>query len=312
MAEARTAAGWPVLEWNDWKDTMAGLHMATQIVGKTRLALTPRQNHWWNVPLYVNPRGLTTSGIPYRGGELEIQFDFERHLVELRMSRGKWAVVRLNARPVAEFFAEYMWALEGLGVDANIWPMPVEVAQPVRFDRDTAMRPYDESAVEQLHRVLMRVDRALKQFATGFQGKISPVHFFWGSFDLCCTRFSGRRAGGPPKSDPVQQEAYSHEVISAGWWPGNGGYGAAAFYCYAAPVPEGLAARQVRPGAWDAALGEFILTSSDVCGSTDPDAALMSFLETTYAAGAEAAGWDRQALDRPVATAPNASPSRAR
>jgi hypothetical protein len=182
--------------------------------------------------------------------------------------------------------------------------MPVEVAAPVRFDLDEANASYDRAAVERFHQVLMRVDAALKRFATGFQGKISPVHFFWGSFDLCCTRFSGRLAGGPPRPDRVQQEAYSHEVISAGWWPGNGGFGEAAFYCYAAPVPEGLAGKPVRPGAWDAALGEFILPYDEVRTAESPENALMEFLESSYAAGADAAGWDRAALDRPMATAP--------
>jgi hypothetical protein len=197
-----------------------------------------------------------------------------------------------------------MWALASLGVEAKIWPMPQEVADPVRFDLDTAARPYDEDAVRRLHQVLTRVDALLKRFATGFQGKISPVHFFWGAFDLCCTRFSGRVAGGPPRPDRIQQEAYSHEVISAGWWPGNGGYGEAAFYCYAAPVPAGLAEKAVRPGAWGAALGEFILKYDEVRGSSAPDDAVMGFLETTYAAGADAAKWDRKALERPVARAP--------
>jgi hypothetical protein len=298
------SAGWPGLEWETWKDTADTLHMWTQVVGKTRLALTPLQNHWWNVPLYVSARGLTTSAMPWRGDVLEVEFDFHKHVVELRLSSGVRAEVELRPRSVASFYAEYMRALAGLGVEAKIWPMPVEVAAPVRFDLDTSHAAYDRGAVERFHQVLMRVDALLKRFATGFQGKISPVHFFWGSFDLCCTRFSGRVASGPPRPDRMQQEAYSHEVISAGWWPGNGGYGAAAFYCYAAPVPEGLAGKPVRPGAWDAALGEFILKYDEVRKAEDPERAVMEFLETTYATGADAAGWDRKALERPVATAP--------
>jgi hypothetical protein len=298
------AASWPELEWADWKETADTLHMWSQIVGKTRLALTPLQNHWWNVPLYVSARGLTTSAMPWRGDVVEIEFDFRKHLLELRMGSGKRAAVELRPRTVADFYGEYRWALAGLGVEAKIWPMPVEVPAPIRFDQDTQHASYDPAAVARFHQVLMRVDALLKRFSTGFQGKISPVHFFWGSFDLAVTRFSGRPAAGPPRPDKMQQEAYCDEVISAGWWPGNGGYGAAAFYCYAAPVPAGLAEKPVRPGAWDAALGEFILKYDEARASASPEDAVMSFLETTYAAGANAAKWDRKALERPIATAP--------
>ena len=295
---------WPELEWDGWKDTQWLLHMAAQMVGKTRLALTPMQNHWWNVPLYVSARGLTTSAMPWRGDVLEIEFDLHAHVLELRMSTGAAVRMALGPRSVADLWAEYTAALETLGVKAEIWPVPVEVAAPVRFDLDTGVRPYDDGAVERLHRVLMRVDAVLRRFATGFQGKISPVHFFWGSFDLCCTRFSGRVAGGPPRADKVQREAYSHEVISAGWWPGNGGYGRAAFYCYAAPVPQGLAGARVSAGGWDAALGEFLLDYDEVRREASAGDVLLGFLETTYAAGADAAKWDRKALERPMATAP--------
>jgi hypothetical protein len=302
MADAK--AGWPELAWDAWKDTATTLHMWTQVVGKTRLALTPMQNHWWNVPLYVSARGLTTSAMPWRGDVLEVEFDFISHVVRMRMGSGTEAAVELRARSVADFYAEYMDTLRGLGVEAKIWPMPVEVAAPVRFDLDTANASYDRDAVTRFHQVLMRVDAILKRFSTGFQGKISPVHFFWGSFDLAVTRFSGRPCAGPPKPDPMQQEAYSHEVISAGFWPGNGGYGEAAFYCYVAPVPEGLAGKAVRPGAWDAGLGEFILRYDEARRAASPEDAVMEFLESTYVAGADAAGWDRKALERPVASAP--------
>jgi len=301
MAEAK---GWPELEWNTWKDTCDTLHLWTQMVGKTRLALTPLQNHWWNVPLYVSARGLTTSAMPWRGDVVEIEFDFVEHVLELRNCRG--ATIRMPLEPctVADFWAEYQQALKALGIEAKIWPMPVEVAAPIRFDLDTQHASYDRAAVERFHQALMRIDPLLKRFSTGFQGKISPVHFFWGSFDLAVTRFSGRVASGPPRPDRMQQEAYSHEVISAGFWPGNGGYGAAAFYCYAAPVPEGLAGKPVKPGAWDAALGEFILKYDEVRLAPSPEDVVMCFLETTYAAGADAAKWDRKALERAVAEAP--------
>ena len=294
---------WSRLEWQQWKNTADTLHMWTQIVGKTRLMRTPLQNHWWNVPLYVSARGLTTTAMPCKGELLEIEFDFLEHVLELRMSTGRREQIALRPRTVAAFYAEYMSALAEIGAKTKIWPMPVEVADPVRFDRDTAHATYDSEAVERFHRVLGNVDRVLKRFATGFQGKISPTHFFWGSFDLCTTRFSGRPASGPPRPDRMQQEAYSHEVSSAGFWPGNGGYGKAAFYCYAAPVPEGLAAKAIKRGAWDAALGEFLLPYEDVRTAADPDAALMEFLESSYAACADAAGWDRAALERPIATA---------
>jgi hypothetical protein len=295
---------WPELAWEQWKDTQATLHMLTQIVGKTRLALTPLQNHWWNVPLYVSARGLTTSAIPWRGAELEIEFDLRQHVLELRTTDRSNVVLPLPDLSVADFYAEYMEILDELAIPAKIWPMPVEIADPIRFDQDTTHASYDPDAVERFHDVLMRIDAVLKRFSTGFQGKISPVHFFWGSFDLCVTRFSGRKASGPPRPDRIQQEAYSHEVVSAGFWPGNGGYGKPAFYCYAAPVPEGLAGTKISTGAWDNALGEFLLSYDDVRTAADPDATLLSFLESTYAACADAAHWDRAALDRPIATAP--------
>jgi hypothetical protein len=299
------AEAWPNLAWDSWKDTCSTLHMWTQMVGKTRLALTPLQNHWWNVPLYVSARGLTTSPMPWRGDLLEIEFDFRAHLLELRMCSG--AVIRIPLRDsisVAAFFADYKAALAALGVEAKIWPMPVEVADAIRFDHDTQHASYDRAAVERFHQVLRRIDPLLKRFSTGFQGKISPVHFFWGSFDMAVTRFSGRPAAGPPRPDPMQQEAYSHEVISAGFWPGNGGYGAPAFYCYAAPVPQGLAEKSVHPGAWEPALGEFLLKYDEARAASSPEAAILSFLETTYAASADAAAWDRNSLERPIAEAP--------
>ena len=295
-----TSVEWPELEWESWKDTATTLHMWTQIVGKTRLALTPLQNHWWNVPLYVTAQGLTTLAMPWRGGALEIEFDFQGDRLELRTSTGGCAEIPLVPQSVAAFYARYKKTLTGLGVEVPIWPMPVEVADPIRFDQDEVHASYDREAVQQFHEVLVRVDGLLRRFATGFLGKISPVHFFWGSFDLSCTRFSGRVASGPPRPDHVQQEAYSHEVSSAGFWPGNGGYGRAAFYSYAAPVPPGFSEKPVSPGGWDAQLAEFILPYMDVRNSGEPDAAVMSFLESSYVAAADAAHWDRRLLERQV------------
>jgi hypothetical protein len=300
----RERTEWPQLEWEQWKNTADTLHMWTQIVGKTRLALTPLQNHWWNVPLYVSARGLTTSPMPWHGELLEIEFDLHQHQLEFRLSSGAREQMALRPQSVAAFYARYMSALAELGVAVKLWPMPVEVPNPIRFDRDTVHAAYDADPVERFHRVLMSVDTVLKRFATGFQGKISPTHFFWGSFDLCTTRFSGRPAAGPPRPDRMQQEAYSHEVSSCGFWPGNGGYGKAAFYCYAAPVPEGLAGRPLAHGAWDPALGEFLLPYDQVRTAADPATMLMEFLESTYVACADAAYWDRAALERPIASAP--------
>jgi hypothetical protein len=298
-----SASAWPTLNWADWQPTADTLHMWTQIVGKTRLELTPLQNHWWNVPLYVSARGLTTSPMPLpadspKSGLLEIEFDFLAHLLHLRLSTGEAMALPLRPQSVASFFAEYEMALESLGVDVEINPVPCELAAPIRFDLDHEHSSYDRDAVERFHRILMGCDTLFKRFSTNFYGKISPVHFFWGSFDLAVTRFSGRRAEGPPRPDRVQAEAYSHEVISCGFWPGNGGFGQPAFYCYAAPVPAGLSEKPVHPGAWNAVVGEFILPYDEARGAPNPAAAILDFLESTYSAGADAAHWDRVALDR--------------
>jgi hypothetical protein len=301
MAEGTREAAWPELNWESWKDTATTLHMWTQIVGKTRLALTPLQNHWWNVPLYVSARGLTTSPMPWRDGLLEIEFDFQAHVLRIWLSDGRSVDLPLRGQSVAAFFAEYKDALTYLGVAVKINPMPCELQAPIRFDLDQTNASYDPDAVERFHTILIRAATLFKQFATGFQGKISPVHFFWGSFDLCVTRFSGRVA--PPRvgADFIQREAYSHEVISCGFWPGNGGFGAPAFYCYGAPVPAGLSDKAVHPGAWDSKLGEFILLYDDARNSASPAQSLLDFLQSTYSSAADAAHWDRRALDRPMA-----------
>ena len=293
-------AQWPALPWGEWAATADTLHMWTQIVGKTRLALTPLQNHWWNVPLYVTARGLGTSAMAYGDDVLDIEFDFLKHELHFRLGSGKALAVPLWAQSVADFYKEYQGCLASLGVEVKINPMPVEVANPIRFDLDTEHKSYDPEYAHRFWQVLVHAEKVFRGFGTGFLGKVSPVHFFWGSFDLAVTRFSGRPAPPRPGADSIQREAYSHEVISAGFWPGNGGYGAAAFYCYAAPVPEGLAEATIRPAAagWDKALGEFIFKYDAVLEQAHPEAAVMEFVESAYAAAADAAKWDRAALER--------------
>jgi hypothetical protein len=303
MAEIESemkATAWPALPWEDWVETANTLHMWTQIVGKTRLALTPLQNHWWNVPLYVTARGLGTSAMAVGDDVLDVEFDFVAHELHLRMGSGAAKVMKLQPRSVADFYKEYLGCLQALGVSVKIWPMPVEVANPVRFDLDTEHKSYDAEYAQRFWRVLVLAENAFREWGTGFLGKVSPVHFFWGSFDLAVTRFSGRPAPPRPGGDAIQREAYSHEVISAGFWPGNGGYGTAAFYCYAAPVPEELAEATVRPVAagWDKALGEFIFKYEAVRAQASPEASLKEFLESSYGAAADAANWDRGALER--------------
>jgi hypothetical protein len=294
------ASQWPELAWGDWAETADTLHMWTQIVGKTRMVLTPLQNHWWNVPLYVTARGLGTSAIPYGDDVLDIEFDFVAHELHLRMGSGGSQDMKLRARTVADFYKEYLGCLEALGVSVKINPMPVEVANPVRFDIDTEHKSYDPEYVHRFWQVLVVAEKVFRAWGTGFLGKVSPVHFFWGSFDLAVTRFSGRLAPPRPGADMIQREAYSHEVISAGFWPGNGGYGAAAFYCYSAPVPAGLSEATIRPdeAGWDKALGEFVFRYDAVRALAAPEKALMEFLESAYGAAADVAKWDRAALER--------------
>jgi Family of unknown function (DUF5996) len=291
---------WPELPWSAWEATANTLHMWTQIVGKTRLALTPLQNHWWNVPLYVTARGLGTSAMACGEDVLDVEFDFVAHELHLRLGSGAEQRMKLRAMTVADFYKEYLGCLETLGVEVKINPMPVEVANPVRFDLDTVHGAYDAEYAHRFWRVLVGAENIFRAWGTGFLGKVSPVHFFWGSFDLAVTRFSGRTAPPRPGADAIQREAYSHEVISAGFWPGNGGFGKAAFYCYAAPVPEGLAGARIRPEAagWDTALGEFLFRYEDVRVQASPEAAVREFVESAYAAAADAAKWDRAALER--------------
>ena len=294
---ARTGLGG--LEW-DWQET---LHMWTQIVGKTRLALSPLQAHWWNVPLYVSARGLSTSAMPCGREMLEIEFDFVSHDLRFRLSNGKTLVTPLRAQSVAEFYSDYQRSLAALGVMVKIEPVPCELKDPIPFTEDTQHADYDGEAAHRFWRVLVRSDHIFHRFSSRFIGKISPVHFFWGSFDLAVTRFSGRPAPAREGADRITREAYSHEVISAGFWPGNGGFGDAAFYrLSAAPAPAGLDKTTIRPASarYDTALGEFILKYDDLRAESSPDDALIEFLESSYEAAANLAGWDRRSLERAV------------
>jgi len=300
MSEER----WPALPADAWRDTRATLHLWTQIVGKIRLALTPWQNHSWHVALYVTARGLTTSPIPERGHTFQIDFNFIAHRLSIATSGGEERQIKLRPVSVAQFYDEVMSALRALGIAVTIDTMPNEIPDAVRFSEDTAHASYDPEYAHRFWRALVAANEVFARFRTGFLGKASPVHFFWGSFDLAVTRFSGRRAplhpGGVPNlADAVAREAYSHEVSSAGFWPGGGGYDEAAFYSYAYPAPDGFAGARVQPDAafWSKELGEFLLPYEAVRNARDPDAALMAFLQSTYDAAADLAKWDRANLE---------------
>jgi hypothetical protein len=297
------AALWPDLAYPAWRETAATLQLWTQIVGKLRLRLTPWLNHGWQVPLYVTARGLGTGPIPLGGEILEVEFDFIAHRLLVRTSEGDERTLALGPQTVAGFY-ESLWAmLAGVGIAVSIDEMPNEVPNPIPFSQDRTHATYDAAAAHRFWRALVQADRVLKLFRTGFLGKASPVHFFWGSFDLAVTRFSGRSApphpgGVPGLPDTVTREAYSHEVSSAGFWPGNDAFPQAAFYSYAYPEPAGLRDGRVPPGArFEAALGEFILPYDAVGTAADPDALLLEFLSATYAAAADAGAWDRGALE---------------
>ena len=296
---------WPELKFSEWQDTLATLHMWTQVVGKIRLKTTPLVNHWWNVPLYVSARGLTTSAMPYRDGRVfEIEFDFIDHQLLIKCSDGSTTMLRLRPQSVADFYAEVMSALRGLGMEIRIWTMPVEVPNPIRFEEDLRAS-YDSEYVNRFWRALVKMDEVLKEFRARFIGKVSPVHFFWGSFDLAVTRFSGKPAPEREGADFMTREAYSHEVISHGWWPGNKDM-EAAFYSYTTPEPAGLSdvagQGKIRPAQtfYSSEMKEFFLLYDDVRKSASPEKTLMDFCQTTYEAGANLAGWDRAALERLV------------
>ncbi len=294
---------WPALPLASWQDTCETLHMWAQMVGKVRLALTPAVNHWWHVPLYVNARGLTTSAIPYRGGAFELEFDFLEHQLVLRTAAGREQSLLLIARPVADFYRDFMNMLRDAGIEVKIWRMPVEVPDPIPFDEDFTHASYDRDAVRRFWRILLSAQTIFHEFRSAFIGKSSPVHFFWGSFDLAVTRFSGRRAPERPGADAITREAYSHEVSSVGFWPGAG-LGDPAFYSYAAPEPQGFSAATVRPTAahYDPQFREFILMFDDVRNAASPSAALLDFCNSTYEAAATLAQWDRETLERAIAS----------
>jgi hypothetical protein len=300
------ASAWPELSYDSWRETAITLHLWTQVVGKLRLALTPWLNHSWHVPFYVSARGLGTSPMPVGTEILEMEFDFIGHRLVARTSRGEERTIPLEPQTVADFYALVIALLGGMGIEVAIYETPNEVADPIRFPQDRSHRSYDAAAAHRFWRALVQADRILKLFRTGFLGKVSPVHFFWGGFDLAVTRFSGRLAplhpgGLPGLPDAVTREAYSHEVSSAGFWPGSEIFPQAAFYSYAYPEPVGFRDWPVTSGAFfDAAQGLVILPYELVRTADNPDALLLEFLTTTYAGAAETAGWDRAALETPI------------
>ncbi len=291
---------WPSLPLSSWKETYATVHMWTQIVGKVRLRLTPLVNHWWNVPLYVTARGLTTSRIPYGERAFELWFDFVQHQLVLQTNHGLVKTLALEPRSVAEFYKEFMELLRSAKIEVEIWKMPAEIPDPIAFDQDRVHASYDRASVEKFWRILLSVDTVFNEFRARFIGKCSPVHFFWGSFDLAVTRFSGRRAPERSGADVITREAYSHELSSVGFWPGGGSVQDAAFYSYAAPQPQGFNDEQARPDAafYDRQLGEFLLMYDDVRKAESPTASLLEFCQSTYEVAATLGKWDRSTLER--------------
>jgi hypothetical protein len=301
-----TEHDWPELPWHDWRPTLSTLHMWTQVVGKLRLALSPPLNHWWHVTLFVTARGLTTSPIPYRDRAFEVDFDFIGHRLIVEVDDGRTFETALEPKSVARFYREVVDGLRGLDIAVRIWPRPVEVEEAIPFDVDERHTSYERDHATAFWRGLERADRVLKTFQTSFAGKVSPVHFFWGGFDLATSRYSGRPAprhpGGIPNcADWVMQEATSREETALGWWPLNPDFGP-AFYAYTYPEPPGYPAFRVEPAQafYDTRLGEFILPYDAVRAASDPDAVALDFLETTYAAGADLGGWDRSQLEPSV------------
>ena len=297
----RTCPGpWPALPLEAWRPTYETLHMWSQVVGKVCLALAPPLNHFWNIAFRLTPRGLATPALPAGPRTLGLTFDFVEHQLDVQRSDGAGERLPLEPMTVAAFYRRVMEALERVGVPVRIWTMPVEVAAPIRFEDDTVHRSYDPAAAHTLWRVLLAMAPVFEGFRGRFFGKSSPVHFFWGSFDLAVTRFSGRRAPERPGADPITREAYSHEVISHGFWPGSGAVQEPAFYAYAVPWPPGLEAARLAPAAafYSKELAEFILPYDAIRTSADPSEPLLAFLASTYGAAADLAGWERAALER--------------
>lgn len=294
------AAGWPPLPLDEWRETLATLHMWTQVVGKVRLALAPPMNHWWHVAFPVTSRGLTTTATPFGSRTFQIDFDFVEHVARITLSDGLEGAVALGPRSVADFHQALMAELRTLGLEIEIWTRPVEIADPIPFEQDHQHRAYDRERVERFWQVLQRADRVMQRFRGEFRGKSSPVHFFWGSFDLAVTRFSGRPApehpGGIPNlADRVTREGYSNELFNAGWWPGNEAYPEPAFFAYSYPAPEGFAEASVAPedAFFHESLQEFLLPYDAVRRAPDPEQAVLRFLRSTYTAAAELGEWDR-------------------
>ncbi len=288
---------WPSLPLEAWQDTYVTLHMWTQIVGKIRLALAPPVNHWWHCALYVSPRGLSTSPMPYRGRLVEIEFDFIAHELIIRTSENVTRSLLLTPRPVADFYQDLMSTLRSIGIKVSIFTKPQEIANPIPFENDSEHASYDPEYANRFWRILVQTAMIFEEFRGRFTGKCSPVNFYWGSFDLAVTRFSGQRAPARPGADLITREAYSHECISAGFWPGAG-FTAPAFYSYTAPAPPGLEKESLSPGFYSSQMSEFLLMYDDVRNAQSPREALLQFLQTTYEAGAKLANWDRQALER--------------
>ena len=292
---------WPALPYAEWHETLATMHMWTQIVGKVRMTLTPPVNHWWHVPLYVSSRGLTTSPIPYADSTFEVSFDFVDHNLYILSSTGARKIMPLFSRSVADFYREFMSALSALGINVTINTLPSEVSNPIRCDVDDVHSSYDPVYANRFWRVLVQTTKVMMQLRTGFIGKSSPIHFFWGSFDLALTFFSGRRAPERKETDYMTREAYSHEVISFGFWPGSEQSPAPAFYAYSAPVVAKQEQAMVRPPAafYSTDMGEFFLKYDDLRTSPVPDQDLLAFYQSTYEAAATLGNWDRAALERP-------------